>query len=42
LGLVTVKKYENKPLGVEMRIAFITPLGTDVLEGTAIVDGIEL
>jgi hypothetical protein len=41
-GLVAVKKYENKRLDVRMHVAYITPLGTDVLEGTVIVEGIEL
>jgi hypothetical protein len=41
-GLVTVKKRENKAFNTRMPIAYITPLGTDVLEGTVTVEGIEL
>ncbi|GHU54798.1 hypothetical protein AGMMS49975_15700 [Clostridia bacterium] len=39
-GLVQTKNISNKQLGIECDILHLTPHGTDVLEGTAVVDGI--
>ena len=39
-GLVGIRKCENRALGINMDIFFITPDGIDVLEGTMEVPGI--
>lgn len=40
--LITIKNIRNDVLHIDKTIAYITPQGVDVLEGTTMVDGVEL
>ena len=39
-GLIDIKHYNSKEMGIEMDIAYITPEGIDVIESTEPIKGI--
>lgn len=41
-GLIETVRRENKALQISRAISRVTPLGTDVLEGTAQAEGVEI